>query len=112
MVLYNAVKLWALHRLTGHVWLGVGFAKSLLWLLAALLMHSAFWGGIEGSTIDFFGMSTARTEISTLPLRDKLLYPSLEILLHTAWTFVGLRYLGLAPDLRIFLVKLYSRLRA
>ena len=112
MVLYNAVKLWALHRLTGHVWLGVGFAKSLLWLLAALLMHSAFWGGIEGSTIDFLGMSTARTDISTLPWRDKCLYASLEIVLHSAWTFVGLRYLGLAPDLRTFLVKLFSRLRA
>ena len=112
VVIYNAVKLWALYRLTGHAWLGVGFVKSLIWLLAALLLHYAFWGGIKGATMDFFGMSTSRTNISTLPLVDKLLYPGMEVIVHTTWMLVGMRYFGLAPDLRTFLKKLYRRLRS
>jgi O-antigen/teichoic acid export membrane protein len=112
MVLYNAVKLWALHRLTGHVWLGVGFAKSLLWLLGGIGLHALVWAWIEGPSRDQFGIPMPGIRIETLPIGNQVLYPVLEICLHTAWTFVGLRYLGLAPDLRTFLVKLFSRLRA
>jgi O-antigen/teichoic acid export membrane protein len=112
MVLYNAVKLWALHRLTGHVWLGVGFAKSLLWLLGGIGLHALVWAWIEGPSRDQFGIPMPEIRIETLPIGNQVLYPVLEICLHTSWTFVGLRYLGLAPDLRTFLVKLFSRLRA
>lgn len=112
MVLYNAVKLWALHRLTGHVWLGVGFAKSLLWLLGGIGLHALVWAWIEGPSRDQFGIAIPGIRIETLPIGNQVLYPVLEICMHTAWTFVGLRFLGLAPDLRTFLVKLFSRLRA
>ncbi|MFM1884790.1 MAG: hypothetical protein RL168_974, partial [Bacteroidota bacterium] len=112
MLIYNAVKLLALHRLTGHVWLGAGFIKSLLWLLGALLLHAAFWIWVEGPSTDSFGIPVPQTDLSALPLGNQVLYPLVEICLHSLWAWMGMRYLGLAPDLRTFLVKLFSRFRS
>lgn len=111
MVLYNAVKLWALHRLTGHIWLGLGFVKSLLWLLGALLLHAAFWTYLEGPSLDQFGVGQPKLDVAKLPLGNKLLYPSVEMTLHTLWALIGVHVLGLAPDLRTFLNRIYSRIR-
>jgi O-antigen/teichoic acid export membrane protein len=112
MVLYNAVKLWALHRLTGHVWLGVGFIKACLWLMGGIGLHALVWAWIDGPSRDQFGIPLPRTRIETLPIGNQVLYPVLEVGLHSLWAWLGLRFLGLAPDLRTFLVKLFSRLRA
>ncbi len=111
MICYNLVKLWALHRLTGHVWLGAGFVKSCFWLGMGLLIHRAYWGWIQGPILDFFGMPISRTAIADLPVGNKLLYPSLEIFLQSLWAWTGMRYLGLAPDLHIFLHRIIKRIR-
>ena len=112
MLFYNAVKLWALHRLTGHVWLGAGFVKSCLWLMGGIALHALVWVWIEGPSQDPFGIPVPETHLETLPLGNQVLYPLVEICLHSLWAWMGMRYLGLAPDLRTFLVKLFSRFRS
>jgi len=111
MVLYNGVKLWALHRLTGHVWLGVGFVKACLWLVGGIALHALVWAWIEGPSQDQFGVPMPGMSIETLPVGNQVLYPVLEICLHSLWAWMGMRYLGLAPDLHTFLKRILQRLR-
>ncbi len=111
MVLYNGVKLWALHRLTGHVWLGVGFVKACLWLVVGIGLHAAVWAWIEGPSQDQFGIPMPRRSIETLPVGNQVLYPVLEVCLHSLWAWMGMRYLGLALDLHTFLQRILQRLR-
>ena len=49
--------------------------------------------------------------IETLLVGNQVLYPVLEICLHSLWAWMGMRYLGLAPDLHTFLKRILQRLR-
>ncbi|MGA1778215.1 MAG: hypothetical protein ACO39W_05475, partial [Schleiferiaceae bacterium] len=60
---------------------------------------------------DPFGIPVPETHLETLPLGNQVLYPLVEICLHSLWAWMGMRYLGLAPDLHTFLKRILQRLR-
>ena len=112
MLAYNGVKLWALHRLTGHFWLGWGFLRAILWLGLGMLWHLLFWKWwIEGSTIDFFGMPVGPNSYVDYPLGNQIVYAMFELGIHVGWLFLGIRGFGLAPDLHTLIQKYFNRLR-
>lgn len=113
MLAYNGVKLWALHRLTGHFWLGYGFLRALLWLLLGILWHRVFWTWwIEGITIGLFGIEVGTTSYQEYPLGNQILYAMFELCIQAIWLFLGIRRFGLAPDLHTLIQKYTKRFRA
>ena len=115
MVAYNGVKLFALHRLTGHFWLGKGFVKGLLWLAVGVLLHFGFWAlllGWAGPTMDAFGIAQPGMPVMERPWGNQLLYAGAEVGLHSVWAWMGMYLFGLAPDLRSFIQKIFHRMKS
>ena len=112
ILLYNGVKIWALYRLTGHVWLGIGFLKSVLWLGLGGCLHLLYWGWLCGDPT-WLVTSIPHVEwLAEFPTWKKVLLPILEGFIQTIWAFVGIQIFGLAPDLRTLLGRIFSRLRS
>jgi len=112
ILLYNGVKIWALYRLTGHVWLGIGFLKSLIWLGLGGCIHLLFWGWFCGD-LKWLGTSNPQIDwLADFPTWKKVSLPVLEAFIQSIWAFMGIRIFGLAPDLRTLLERIFSRLRS
>ena len=90
IVLYNLVKLVALYRLTGDLWLGIKFLKSFTWLVFGVIFHFMFWDLLFFVNIDQLFMNAINGSF----------YSIIEILVFLIWTFFGLYILNLSPDLK------------
>ncbi|CAI8339803.1 MAG: Uncharacterised protein [Owenweeksia sp. TMED14] len=96
VVIYNLVKLIALYKLTGDLWLGTKFLKALVWLVLGVIAHFLFWNLI-------FLLKSKHMVLILEPSFQQLFYlivSFVEILIFFVWTLLGLYILNLASDLR------------
>tara|TARA_B100000767_G_C19743337_1_gene527260 strand:- start:540 stop:2042 length:1503 start_codon:yes stop_codon:yes gene_type:complete len=99
IVLYNLVKLVALYRLTGDLWLGIKFLKSLIWLVLGVFFHFMFWDFLFFVNIDHLFTNSF----------NGVFYSIFEILVFLIWTLFGLYILNLSPDLKSSINRILNR---